>query len=284
MWCWGANESGQVTVPSMAEPPIPFIYYHVPVGADLGGRPAAAGGSHSCAIKGDGTLRCWGSDFLGQLGDGADLSMPPGYPVTVAGLDGVSQVTAGSRHTCALKGDATVWCWGYNADGQIGDGTLTTRDAPVQVKPLSGVLQVSAGGGHTCALVSDGSVWCWGRNASGQLGDGTMMGRNAPVQVGTKETATSIDAGYDHNCLVASGGAVWCWGANAYYQLGDGTKSARGSPVQVMKLTAGVASVSAGNALTCAVKKDGSLWCWGGAYVGDGTTSERPTPVVIEWP
>ena len=141
----------------------------------------AAGRYHTCALLGDGTVRCWGANWYGQLGGGTLTEHST--PVTVSGLSGATAIAAGEHHTCALLDDGTVRCWGANWYGQLGDGTLTNRRTPVTVSlPLSATA-VAAGRGHTCALLGDGTVRCWGNNYSGQLGDGTTDNSRTPVTV-----------------------------------------------------------------------------------------------------
>ncbi len=141
-----------------------------------------AGGSHTCALTAAGEVYCWGSNRSGEAGIGGYGDLPaPVMPVN--GLSGVSAITAGDSHTCALLTSGTVWCWGANWYGQLGDGTTTNRLTPVPVSGLSGVSAIAAGYGHTCALLTSGTVWCWGNNGYGQLGDGTLDYRTLPDQV-----------------------------------------------------------------------------------------------------
>jgi alpha-tubulin suppressor-like RCC1 family protein len=149
----------------------------------------AAGYNHNCAIKTDGSAWCWGRNSNGQLGDGTTTSQTT--PVAVSGLaSGVTRIAAGFLHTCAGRTDGSVWCWGWNFYGQVGDGTNTERATPVAVSGLaSGVTQIAAGGSQSCAIRSNGSALCWGLNGSGQLGDGTTTHRYTPVAVTFGELA-----------------------------------------------------------------------------------------------
>src|SRR5437867_58881 len=147
-----------------------------------------AGGGTTPGNPATATVRGWGRDADGQLGDGtvADHATgPPGSstPVQVSGITGAAAVIAGGYHTCALFADGTAWCWGRSDDGQLGNGARASASTPVPVTNLTGVTAMTAGFYHTCALLPNGTVWCWGRNDEGQLGDGTTLGRPAPVQV-----------------------------------------------------------------------------------------------------
>ena len=136
---------------------------------------AAGGGLHMCARKTDGTLWCWGYNLAGQLGDG---TTSVGFsPVQVAALGtSVAEVAASGSHTCARKTDGTLWCWGDNSNGQLGDGTKTNSSSPMQVVAAgTNLAEVTAGGSYTCARKTDGTLWCWGDNNNGQLGDGTTL-------------------------------------------------------------------------------------------------------------
>jgi len=195
------------------------------------------------------------------------------------------QVAAGYRHTCALKADSTVQCWGDNSYGQLGDGTTSNRLMGVRVSGLTGVTAIAAGGGHTCAVTSSGAVWCWGGNFSGQLGDGTTASRLVPMNVsGLDAGAVAITAGDTHTCALTSAGAVMCWGENGDGQLGDGSTASSPVPVHVNGLGAGISEINAGYGHTCAVSSAGEAWCWGyngSGQLGDGTTASSAMPVNV---
>ncbi len=180
------------------------------------------------------------------------------------------QLDTGHNHTCVLRGDGTVWCWGSNGAGQLGDGTTVDKPTPQPVPGLSAVVEIAAGGVHTVARKSDGTVWCWGINCGGPS-------LTQVVSLGTSSVA--ISAGGWHSCALKGDGTLWCWGDNTQGQLGDGQTYAS-TLVPVQALTS-VASVTGGYLHTCARKTDGTLWCWGhNSYgqLGDGTTTNHPSP------
>jgi alpha-tubulin suppressor-like RCC1 family protein len=257
--------------------------------ANLNGVTAVdAGDRHTLALKQDGTVWAWGRNQYGQLGDGTTVEEGCACRVTpapVVGLTDVVAIRGGTYHSLALKDDGTVWGWGRNFTGQLGDGSITDRLTPVQVKtiggsPLTGVVAIAAGDGHNLALKGDGTVWAWGWNRYGQLGDGTSASDEYlpwPVQVkgaggsGVLTGVTAIAAGERHSLAIRSDGTAWAWGWNIYGQLGDGTEgrndcsfgdACRQTPVQVSGL-AGVRAIAGGGKHSLAVTDDGQVWAWG---------------------
>jgi alpha-tubulin suppressor-like RCC1 family protein len=281
--CWGDNVFGQLGDGTDA------LERSRPVavsGLESGVRAIATGTFHSCALAGDGAVKCWGDDEDGQLGDGTKTSRST--PVVVSGLEsGVQAIATGDEHTCALLSSGRVECWGANFYGELGNGTRTESSTPVAVSGLSsGVQAITAGDGHTCALLSSGGVECWGGNRYGQLGDGTKTSRSTPVAVsGLASGVQAIAAGANHTCALLNEG-VECWGENDDGELGDGTKTHRSRPVAVSGLPAGVQAIGAGADAfhTCALLSGGSAKCWGDndhGQLGDGTTTNRSAPVAV---
>jgi len=296
VWAWGDNGDGQLGDGSIIAKLTP-----VPVsGLSSGVTAIAAGGLHTLALKSDGSVWAWGYNNYGQLGDGSTLDKHT--PVQVKGVSGngwlsdVTAVTGGVRYAVALKSDGSVWAWGYNYSGQLGDGTTTHSTTPVQVKGadgigwLSDITAIAAGGSHTVALKTDGSVWAWGGNNNCQLGDGTTDDSTTPVQVkgadgiGWLSDITAIAAGEGYTVALKTDGSVWAWGYNYYGQLGDGTTDNKNTPVPVSGLSSGVTAIAAGGRHTIALKSDGSVWAWGSnssGQLGDDSTIDKHTPVPV---
>jgi alpha-tubulin suppressor-like RCC1 family protein len=195
----------------------------------------------------------------------------------------VDALAAGFRHVVSLKADGTVWGWGYNSNGQLGDGSTADRGSPVRAGTLSGVTKVAAGWYHSLALKSDGTVWAWGANPYGQLGDGTNNQRTSPVQVSGLTGVVAIAAGFGHSLAVKSDGTVWAWGYNGDGQLGDGTTTSRNIPALATGV-AGATAVAAGIYHSLALGSTGTVSAWGyNAYgqLGDGSTTNRSVAVAV---
>ncbi|GAB6043855.1 RCC1 domain-containing protein [Endothiovibrio diazotrophicus] len=250
------------------------------------------GSNHVLALKGDATVWSWGSSSSGQLGNGtAGSGTTATTPVQVYGLSDVVAVSAGSAFSIALKSDGTVWAWGSNNYGQIGDSTTTDKSVPIQVEGLSNVTAIDAGGSFALALKGDGTVWAWGSDHDGQLGDGYDTHRysysSTPIQVTGLSAIKKISAGNAHALAVDASGNLWGWGDNAYSEI-----NATGynnynvyTPVQIA--VAGVApyiDVSAGSTHSLALRSDGAVVAWGRNNRGqtgqnDDQETEQPTAV-----
>jgi alpha-tubulin suppressor-like RCC1 family protein len=243
----------------------------------------AAGAQHNCLVKEGGAVMCWGSNFLGQIGDGT--LQDHNAPVPVPGITNAVGVAAGQSHSCALLSDGTVRCWGSGKFGQLGNNSIVDKQlAPVVVDGLSGAVAITAGGIHTCALLANGTVRCWGSNRGGQLGDNSFVDRLTPVVVRGLTGVVAITAGDDHTCALLATGDVACWGFNLSGQLGNGDTANRSTPVLVASLTR-VVAISAGTRQTCALRVDGTARCWGDNFfgqLGDNSTSERHSPVPVQ--
>ncbi len=180
----------------------------------------AASHDHTCARFVDGSVRCWGANNFGQLGDGTTTQRT--RPTAVTGSGSAVGLVAGYSHTCARLADGSIRCWGANSHGQLGDGTTTQRNSPVAVSGLTGALDVTVGG-HTCARFMGGAVRCWGSNVYGEIGDGTTMPRNSPVAAGVT-AAVGVAAGLAHTCAWFGDllGSARCWGSGSWARRGDG--------------------------------------------------------------
>ncbi|PKN45490.1 MAG: hypothetical protein CVU59_08895, partial [Deltaproteobacteria bacterium HGW-Deltaproteobacteria-17] len=281
IWCWGRNTAGRLGDGTTTNRPAPVQV----VGLTEPAAMIAAGSGHTCAVLTDDTLWCWGDNALGQLGIGSNTSSS--VPVQVTGLpEPVIQLMARGYHTCAVLADESLWCWGYNNNGQLGDGTTVSRNLPVPVTGMDhDVAYVAAGIYHTCAILKTGALHCWGLNTYGQVGDGTLTQRLTPVQVtfsGTTSPVAVVDGGVHHSCAVLADGTMWCWGRNHWGQLGNGTTTDSALPVQVPSLSGITTAVSMESYFTCAVQTGGTLWCWGynaDGVLGNGTPDSVPHPV-----
>jgi alpha-tubulin suppressor-like RCC1 family protein len=289
--CWGMNQFGQLGDGTSVDRPSPVV-----VPGLTGVTDVAGGAYHTCALS-LGTVSCWGKNDLRQLGDGTVVDRPVPGAVTLPGA--AREISVGSWHACAkmsASGVYGVYCWGDNANGQLGDGTQIERQQPVLVQNSDSLGSLSSGGIFTCAVNSDRTVFCWGSNAFGQLGDGTGLDRYAPVQVLGSGDVYSVVTGYFHACAHRTNGSVVCWGNNSHGQLGDGTTVRALAPVAVQGLDAYAAplrelltgsyvkSVVAGGSHTCALFSNGKVACWGSNYLGalgNGTTADSPTPTIV---
>ena len=192
-------------------------------------------------------------------------------------------VASGAGHSLALKPDGTLWAWGSNSHGQLGDGTTTDKTSPVRIGKDTKWVAISAGLNHSLALKSDGTLWAWGNNSNGQLGNGTKVNKTAPVRIGKDTKWIAVEAGDHHSVALKSDGTLWAWGNNSHGQLGDGSTVDRTTPVRVGK-DDNWARVSAGAYHTVALKKDMTLWTWGDnshGQLGDGSTVDKIAPVRI---
>jgi alpha-tubulin suppressor-like RCC1 family protein len=251
----------------------------------------ASGDTHSLMVFKDGgdfgSVRAWGGNGSGQLGNGTTTNANVFMPVS--GLTNVIAVSAGASFSIALKSDGTVWTWGANANGQLGNGTTTGSTVPVQVSGLTSVTSIAAGSNFAVAARSDGTLRAWGANASGQLGDGTTTQRLTPVTVtgvtGVSTSPGAVAAGTSHTLVLKTTGAVQAWGANASGQLGRNPST---TPSSATALTvtgvSGAAQVAAGGAASYARLTSGAVSSWGAngsGQLGNGTTTNNFTPASI---
>ena len=287
VWAWGSDNNGELgNGVYVSGQPTPLMV----LTSKLSGVVAiAAGYEHSLTLKSDGTVWAFGNDNYGEMGDGAAVHQQQYDPVQVSqstGLTGVVAISGGQDFSLALKNDGTVWAWGRNNYGQLGNGTTTDTNVPGQVSSLSGVMFIAAGGEFALALKRDGTVWAWGWNSSGQVGNGTTTDQHTPVQVLTDTLA--ISAGWYHAMAIKSDLSVWVWGKNSDYgELGDGTANNALSPEAVPNLSGEeFKAISAGGNHCLAVRaSDGVVIAWGWNLYGQlgvgssGGYRNTPAPV-----
>jgi len=314
LWAFGFNDYGQLGDGSKISKSSP-----VKIMDDV--IAVSAGSGHSLALKKDGTLWSWGENTFGQLGngtvtrwieieketeeeneneeeneetepepegDGDGIYKIEGYlvdndkikPIKI--MNDVAAISAGSSHNLAIKTDGSLWAWGRNDAGELGDGSATDKLSPVKI--MTDVIAASAGSGHNLAIKADGSLWAWGLNDCGQIGDGAQSSeeeradRLKPVKI--MDDIAAVSAGNGHSLAVTKYGSLFAWGWNNNGQLGDGSAEDKHSPVKVMD---GVAAADAGNGYSLAVKTDGSLWAWGlndCGQLGDGDSDTKLMPVM----
>lgn len=248
----------------------------------------APGAQHSLAIcNNDSSVRAWGRNTEGQLGNGNNTAS--NVPVSVSSLTSIIAIADGREHSVALSNNGTVWTWGHNNFGQLGNGTAINSNIPVQVTALTGIIAIASGTGfHSVALKNDSTVWTWGYNHSGQLGNGTFTNSPVPVQVNSLSGIVAIGAGYWHNLALKNDGTVWAWGGNQFGQLGDGTTTGgpnwgKSTPVQV-SAPSGITALTGGAGHSMALRNDSTVWMWGDNTVGqygNGTCNEDHVPGLV---
>ena len=286
--CWGNNNWGQLGDGTYTAKSTPTLTSSL--GVSRTAVSLSVGSSSTCVILDDGTAKCWGDNNYGQLGDGTTTDSNVPIPLLIGDGNKIIAISIQHEDGCAIIEDGSIYCWGYNHQGQGGDGTNSQRLYPVPTESLGlerTAIAITRGNTHTCALLDDGSVSCWGDGSNGALGDGTIIDRSYPSStssLGTGRYAVSIDSGGDHTCALLDDSSVKCWGYNSYRALGDGTMISRNIPTLTSALNSSfnAISISTGEQHTCALLEDGSVNCWGyNAYgqLGDGTTNTRSTPV-----
>ena len=279
LWTWGLNNFGQLGNDFTSNQSSPIQT----VSAGTNWKQVAGKGLHTAAIKTDGTLWLWGSNGSGRLGDNTTTSSSSPVQTVSAGTNW-KLVACGFYHTAAIKTDGTLWTWGSNSYGQLGDNTTTGRSSPVQTVSAGTNWKFVAGGvNHTAAIKTDGTLWMWGRNYAGILGDNTLTHRSSPVQTVSAGTNWKLVAGGRYyTAAIKTDGTLWTWGRNNSGQLGDNTTTNRSSPVQTVSGGTNWKLVDCGSQHTAAIKTDGTLWTWGFnnfGQLGDNTTTGRSSPV-----
>lgn len=291
MTCWGRNNHGQLGDGSQSNSSIPVV-------SDFEGDKVtgiSAGDEHTCGLS-LGLGWCWGRDGRGRLGTYQwwDSRLPGPVmgsdPDGDSFLEGVTAISAGFEHTCAVTSDGAAWCWGGNGFGQLGSFSTSDSDRPIQVinAQMGSVSAIGTGYSHTCALTQSNGVYCWGRGDSGQLGNGGTSSSSWPQNpvTGLSSGVLAIAVGSVYTCALTTASRVKCWGANSYGELGVGDAIPRFTPVEVPNLS-NVTAITAGMYHTCALIANGEAKCWGYndyGQIGDGTQTQndgRLTPVSV---
>jgi alpha-tubulin suppressor-like RCC1 family protein len=281
-YCWGYNDYGQLGSGNFANSTTP-----VAVTGNLTFTSLSAGeGGQACGLVSGGAAYCWGYNGSGQLGSGSIAYSSS--PLPVSGGLSFSTISAGENGTtCAVTTAGAGYCWGYNADGELGNGTTTLSSTPVAVSGGLTFKSISAGFSSSCGLTASGAAWCWGDNIYGELGNGTTVNSTTPVAVGGGLVFSAVSAGDAFACGITTSGAAYCWGYNGQGQLGNGSAARSGTPVAVLGGLS-FASISAGYASACAVTPGGAAYCWGDNAFGElgnqAIGGASLTPVLVVTP
>lgn len=281
--CWGNNdvyqlghrgEALQSITPTLVDGLTDAVY-------------VSAGNGYTCALRENGKTVCWGNGVSGQLGNGVDRSATA-LPVEVLELEGavdvrVTRTDGVVAHSCALRADDRLVCWGSNTHGQLGNGSERSIPLPVEVSSLDGVISFAVGGQHTCAVRESGKVYCWGDGANGRLGNESLGTQHLPVEVTGLTQAVEVVAGASHTCARRADGTVACWGLGDDGRLGYGAASSQSAPTDVADLDDAV-SLGVGSMHTCAVRESGKVVCWGmgtSGQLGDGANEIKLVPTEV---
>jgi len=277
--CWGDNEfgrAGQPVATTTVEAP-----KFVPGLSDV--LSVTTGREHSCALMLDGTVACWGRNTFGQLGTGGNANSVP-TPVSPRNVSDVVSLAAGAASTCAVTSAGRVWCWGWGAQGELGNATRLSSKVPVMIRSLKRVVSVFSAQSTFCAIKADTTGWCWGAGWFGQLGNGSETSYTTkPVQIADLDGITSISIDQESACALTSDGSVYCWGSNRQNQLGDGTRTNSSVPVSV-QLPNAARGIAVGQQHACAALPF-SIRCWGlNTYgqLGNGSIKSSGEPSAVE--
>jgi len=270
LWTWGYNFYGQLGNNTTT------IHYSSPIqiGSGTNWKQVACcgGGNYTAAIKTDGTLWAWGDNRFGQLGNNDPALVNQNSPVQVGTLTNWKQVACGYYHIEAIKTDGTLWAWGYNAYGQLGNGTTGIfYSSPIQVGTDTNWKQVSCGNYMTAAIKTNGTLWTWGVNGFGQLGnnDPALVNQNSPVQVGTLTNWKQVACGQQHIAVIKTDSSLWTWGFGSNGALGNSTSGINySSPIQIGSLT-NWKQVACGYQYTAVIQSNGTVWTWGWNSLGN---------------
>jgi len=243
----------------------------VEIGGDRGIAPPSDQG-FVCASKTNGTLWCWGGNLRGQLGDGTTTTSTT--PKQVGSETDWAQFCTGAQHSCGLRASGSVWCWGSGDSLQTGQTDTAPLSVPTQVGSDMDWKALDCGTDHSCAVKNDGQLRCWGNNRRGQLGRGTSGNKDSPHALMNDWSQLAVHS--NHSCGIKTDSSLWCWGKNYVGQLGQPDKHDRQSPVVLGVVADKWKQVEAGSDHSCAIKADGSLWCWGQCAAGSCGGAPKP--------
>jgi alpha-tubulin suppressor-like RCC1 family protein len=265
LWVWGRNNLAQLGTNNTTDTSTPVTTF----AGGTNWKQVSSGGSHTAAVKTDGTLWVWGNNNNVQLGtnDATNRSTPV---TTFAGGTNWKQVSSGGSHTAAVKTDGTLWTWGFNGNGQLGTNDASTRSTPVTTfAGGTNWKQVSAGELQTAAIKTDGTLWTWGSNFEGNLGTNDAFSRNTPVTTFAGGTNwKQVAGGNSHTAAVKTDGTLWTWGYSSYGCLGNNVAGSFFTPITTFAGGINWKQVDVGIQHTAAIKTDGTLWTWGYSYLG----------------
>jgi alpha-tubulin suppressor-like RCC1 family protein len=234
----------------------------------------SVGGDHTCGVRANGKLYCWGADAEGQVGNGGESSEPVIAPRRIGTFEDWAYVATGGSHTCGVRRNGKLYCWGSDGAGQVGDGDATAATAPRRIGTFEDWATAGAGYAHSCGVRTNGKLYCWGSDEFGQVGDGDAVGNSTvPRRIGTFEDWATADGGYGHSCGVRKNGKLYCWGSDNFGQVGDGDNPTEAAAPRRIGTFEDWANVSALNSHTCGTRRNGKLYCWGYdtfGQIGDG--------------
>jgi alpha-tubulin suppressor-like RCC1 family protein len=275
LYCWGDDNKGQI---GDEDEPIPAS---VPrrIGTFEDWASVSAGDAHTCGVRKNGKLYCWGDDYSGQIGDGDTNASPVTAPLRIGTFEDWGTVSAGHGHTCGARTNGKLYCWGDDSRGQIGDNDDVGATAPRRIGTFEDWANVSAGGYHSCGVRKNGKLYCWGWDANGQVGNGDQPTHRTltPQRVGTFEDWASTSAGWIHSCGVRKNGKLYCWGNDGEDQVGNGSPAGDVIAPQRLGSYEDWTSASAGGFHSCAIRAL-KLYCWGLDASGQVGDRNNPDP------
>ncbi len=278
IWAWGSNTNGALGNGSRRDSSLPQRIPALPAMSAIAG-----GEGFSLALEQNGNAWSWGGNSVGQLGNGQTgfIQLTPHKMTTISG---VAQLSTKFLHVLAVRQDSSVWAWGDNSYGQLGDGTITDRSTPTRVTGLANAVSaVAAGSFHSLALDRSGDVWAWGNNSAGELGDGTYTDRHTPVRVVGLSNVVAISAGTNVSYAITRDGRLWAWGQNGEGELGTGSLDSYSPLAHPIEGLVGFQGIAGGDGSAVALRSDGTVWAWGRNFegqLGDATFAQHDTPAL----